>query len=39
VLLAIAVLPLFRLRSFEHRFAPGPGVSGPTPDQVGAAPE
>jgi MFS family permease len=39
VLLGVALLPLFRLRSFEHRFTTGPGGRQPSPEQLGVPPD
>ena len=39
ILLGVALLPLFQLRLFEHRFTPGPGGPQPSAEQLGAAPD
>jgi MFS family permease len=39
ILLAVALLPLFHLRIFEHRFVEGPGGPQPRPEQLGVPPD
>jgi MFS family permease len=34
VLMGVAVIPLFRLRAFEHHFEAGPGGPQPSPEQL-----